>query len=351
MKLRSFGAGVTGVVLVTGSLLLGALPASAATIQVTVPNPAPAETSPYSAGWFAGTITGGDGSATQSEAGLKIVGGTNGYQLLNGDPADAGDVTLAAAAGLGVSTVSGDAFYQISVFGEPGGSEDKQFTTLRPVDPNNLDGDWINSRAFGETAAGTAAPLATHVQLLDQGERAQVLAFGVFVNAGDTVIVRAIGWDADNYLFATAPTATATPTSVVASDTTTEVTITASGFAPDETVVVDFSDPSSAGSEDFVADGDGNVTVSFLGAPGGVGDYIFTFSDGRSGLFSATTTFTVTEAAVVAPPAPATPTTPSATLPNTGLDPMSATIAAGVLLATGAGFVLLSMRRKAAAHR
>ncbi|MBC7590339.1 MAG: hypothetical protein H7226_04750, partial [Salinibacterium sp.] len=125
MKLTSFGAGVTGVALVAGSVLLGALPASAETIPVTVEEPIPVETSPYSAGWFAGTVSGGDGSASQSSAGLEIVGGTAGYQLLNGDPAVAGDVTLAAAAGLGVSAVGGDAYYQVSVFGEPNAVEDK----------------------------------------------------------------------------------------------------------------------------------------------------------------------------------------------------------------------------------
>ena len=186
-----------------------------------MPVPIPAETSPYSPGWFAGTVTEGDGTATQSGADVEIDGGANGYQLLNGDPAFAGDVTLAAATGLGVSTISGDAYYQISVFGEPTDPEDKQFTTLRPVDPNNPAGNWVNSRPIGVTPAGTEAPLAAHVALLDAGQPAQVLAFGVFVNAGDIVTVRAIGWDSDTYLFATAPTAAANPTSVFASDTTT----------------------------------------------------------------------------------------------------------------------------------
>ena len=347
MKLKSFGAGVTGVALIAGSVLLGAMPASAATNQVILPVPIPAEADfdSYPAGWFAGTVSGADGTATQSSAGVEIVGGTNGYQLLNGDPADARNVTLAAATGLGVSTISGDAFYQISVFAEPNNADNKQFTTLRPVDPNGPGGNWVNSRAFDGAPAGTEAPLATHVALLDAGEPAQVLAFGVFVNAGDTVTVRAIGWDSDTYLFATAPTATATPSSVVASDTTTEVTLTGSGFAPGETVAVSGRGPSSSGAfDDAVADAEGIATVTFVGGQGEVGDYVFTFSDRRSGLFSASTQFSILAAPVV------TPVVPAAVLPPTGVDALSAIVAASVLLAAGAGFILLSMRRKAAAQ-
>ncbi|MBG6054445.1 LPXTG-motif cell wall-anchored protein [Salinibacterium sp. CAN_S4] len=340
MKLRSTGAAFAGVALVAGSVLLGAAPASAETIVTTVPTPVPAETSPYSGGWFAGDVSGGNGSATQSAAGLEIVGGAAGYQLLNGDPAVAGTVTLAAATGLGVSTTGGDAFYQVSVFGEPTSDGDKQFTTLRPVVAGDLAGNWVNSRAIGATPAGTEAPLDTHVALLDAGEPAQVLAYGVFVNAGETVTVRAIGWNGDNFLFAAAPTATATPSSVAVSDTTTAVTIIGSGFAPGETVIIGVSAPSSGGTEEVVADADGNAIIAFTGAPGEIGDYSFTFSD-VSALFQATTTFSVVADAVVTPAAP--------TLPNTGVDPSTATIGAVVLLVSGAGFLLYSMRRKALA--
>jgi LPXTG-motif cell wall-anchored protein len=348
MKLSSFGAGLTGAALVAGSLLLGILPASAETIPVTAPDPIPAETAPYSAGWFAGDVAGGDGSTAQTAAGLEIVGGTSGYQLLNGDPAVAGTVGLAAATGLGVSTTGGAAFYQISVFGEPTSAGDKEFTTLYPVDARDLSGNWTNSRAFGVTAAGTQAPLATHVALLDAGEPAQVLAFGLFVNAGETATVRAIGWDGDNYLFATAPTATASPTAVEESNTAAEVTVTGSGFAPNEVVTVATSGVAGDSSEEFTADDAGDVVLVYTADQGagslGLGDYVVTFSD-ASGLFSASTTFSVVADAIVTPGAPPAAAAPAATLANTGVDAMAAVVAAGVLLAAGAGLILVSMRR------
>lgn len=344
MRFRSFGAGTMGVALVAGSVFLGASPVNADTIIATVPNPVPVETSPYAAGWFAGDVASGDGFATQSAAGLTITGGANGYQLLNGDPAVATDITLAAAAGLGVSTAGGNAFYQISVFGEP----NTQFTTLRPVDPTDLAGNWATSQAFGTYAANAEDTLAAFTIALDAGEPAQVLAFGVFVNAGTTVVVRAIGWNGDNYLFAAAPAATANPATVAESDVTAEVTVSGLGFAPGELVTVTTSGLAGVSSEVIEADADGNVVLVYTADTGAgsleQGDYVFTFSD-SSGLFAASTTFSVVADAVVAP---AAPIAPAATLANTGIDAMTAVVAASVLFAAGGGLIMLSQRRKTA---
>jgi len=343
MKLKSFGAGITGVALVAGSVLLGAVPATAYTIDVTAPSPIPPETNPYSAGWFAGGVTGGNGSATQSAAGLTIVGGSAGYQLLNGDPdaKDLGDTT-AAAANLAVSTTGGDAFYQISVFAEPGAS-DEGFTTLRPVDAQDLSGDWVNSQPFeadaGTTAAGTAAALSTHLGLLDQGVAAKVLAFGVFVNAGDTVVLRAMSWNGDTYLFADAPTVTLSATSVPEAGTD-PITVTATGFAPGENVSIGLGSGNSGGEEGTaVANADGVVTYEL--AKPGVGAYTVSVLS-LDKLFSDSADFEVVAAAVVGEP------TPAGGLPATGVDVMSSIIAASALLFAGAGFLVFSLRRKAA---
>lgn len=336
MKLKAFGAGIVGLAFVAGSVALAA-PAHAATIEVDASS-IPAESNPYAAGWFAGSVAGGTGSAAQSAAGLAIVGGATGYQLLNGAPANGVGNTTAAASNLAVSTVGGDAFYQISVFAEPG-EADPGFTTLRPVDAHNLGGDWVNSRAFSATApvaAGTAAPLSTHLGLLDELVPAEVLAFGVFVNGGDNVTLRSISWNGDAYLFNDAAlqfSATSVPFS-----STDPVVMTVSGFAPGDEIDLFLNAPAGSGLLATVfANADGIVTHTFA-AGGAIGTYTVTATsqiDVRevSGSFAI-----VADVAVGAP----------AALPPTGADARGSIIAGSALLFAGAGFILFSMRRKAA---
>ncbi|EPR75002.1 hypothetical protein ADILRU_2720 [Leifsonia rubra CMS 76R] len=347
MKLTSFGAGLTGVALVAGSILLGAVPATAATIDVTAPVPIPDEASfeSYPEGWFAGEVTGGDGTASQDERGLEINPGTTGYQLLNGDPANGTGNTTAAATNPAVSTTGGDAFYQISVFAEPGQSE-PGFTTLRPVDAQNLNGNWVNSRAFpADTAIGgtvaelTGAPLAIHLGFLDDGVAAEVLAFGVFMNPGDPVTLRAISWNGDTYLFADAPTVTVSAASIPEAGTD-PIIVTATGFAPGEEVSIGLGSGYSGGEVDTaVANAEGVVTYE-LKKPG-AGSYTVSVSS-IDGLFSNFATFEVVAAAVVDEASPADE------LPPTGVGVMSSIIAASALLFAGAGLLVFSMRRKAA---
>lgn len=334
MKLSRLAAGGAGLALVAASVFGATAAASADDIDVVVPNPIPAEGSSYPAGWFAGDVTGGPGSASQSPAGLTIVGGVAGYQLLNGDPVNGSPISLADALSYQqVSTTGGDAFFQISVFGEPGASN-QQFTTLRPVDASiPWDGQWTSSQSVAGLTANQPYTKAALIAALDGDAAAQVLAFGVFVNAGDTVTVRAIDFGGDTYVFAAQPGILVSPSSVALADRSKPVTVTGSGFAPGETVYFGFGGENGGGLLDDVEAGeDGTASITFIPGELAEGQYTFSVSD-ESGSFGVFAPFSITANAVAA-------------LPATGLDTTGALAAGGVLLMAGAALALMTLRRK-----
>ena len=339
MKISRIAASGAGIALIAASTFVGAAAANAEDIDVTVPSPLPAETSPYSAGWFAGDVTGGDGTAVQSAAGLTITGGTNGFQLLNGDPVNGAPISLSAALSYQqVSAVGGDAFFQISVFGEPG----TEFTTLRPVDATNIWGQWTTSQSVAGLTANDPYTKEQLLAALDGGATAaEVLAYGVFVNAGTTSTLRAIYFGDNTYYFTSVrPTLSVNPTSLTVAQASTPITLTGAGFAPGETVSIGIGFGNSGDSlGEVVADENGaftfthtfeGVTEPFTGT---------LFAGDESGLFSATADFSVV----------ANPVAPAAVLPATGFDSSSFLLLGGVLLLAGAGVAVATVRRKASA--
>lgn len=333
MKLSRIAAGGAGLALVAVSTFVGATAASA--VDVVLPS-IPAETSPYSPGWFAGNVSGGDGTAVQSAAGLLITGGTNGYQLLNGDPASVTDVSLTEALNSpGAYTSTGEAFFQISVFGEPG----TQFTTLRPVVSTDTAGAWYSSQSVAGLTANTPYTAAELIAALDGDAPAEVLAFGVFVNAGTTANLTSIVFDNEFYAFNEGPVA---PTLTVAPGTVTpeqlvdpgvNVTLTGTpGYFAYVTVVGPTGQEDEIGS--FTIDETGVLVVNIVWEGGTPAEGTYTvnvgYSSGNSGdLLS--TTFVVKKA-----------------LAATGLDATSTLLLGGVLLAAGAGIAVATLRRKAA---
>lgn len=334
MKLKAYAASTAGLALIAGATLLGAAPAHAADIPVVVPNPIPSENpAGYDPFWFAGTVTGGDGTAVQDASGLVITGGTNGFQLLNGAAEDDPSITLNDALDYqAVSTAGGDAFYQISVFAEP----DTDFTTLRPVVASETWGDWELSRDVAGLTAGAPYTKTEIITALDAGSPAQVLAFGVFVNAGDTVTLRGLVFNGDNYLFAQRPSIAVSPASIQLSERgTTVVTLTASGFAADEDVYIGVSTQNGGGLVDIVpADADGTISyVLDVTAEWEQGEYTFGVSD-EGGVFFNQAVFSIVANALAA----------------TGLEVTGGIIGAGILLTAGAAFVVITLRRRAAAE-
>jgi hypothetical protein len=328
MKLSRIAAAGAGVALIAGSVFVGGVAANAADIPVTLPV-IPAETSPYSAGWFAGTVAGGDGTAVQGTGGLVITGGTEGYQLLNGDPVGTSVSFADAFSYQGVSAVGGNAFYQISLFANAG----TDFTTLRPVDTTNLWGDWTLSQSVDGLTAGTSYTKDEITTALALGDAPQVLAFGIFVNAGDTVTLRGLIFNEDSYLFAAAPTLTIAPAKVAIGDTTTVVTITGTGFTPGETTYLGASSSNGAGLVDQpVADASGNIVYTFtLWANAEIDDVTYSISD-EGGVFSASAVFSVV----------------AKTLAATGVDLTAPIFGTGLVLVAGFGLLMVARRKSAA---
>jgi hypothetical protein len=333
MKSKSFFGGAAAVAVLTGVSLLGAAPAQAAEIYVDLPDPIPAEVAPYAPVWFAGTVAGGTGTAVQGESGLVITGGAQGYQLLNGTPASSAPVTLADALGnyTAVSSI-GDAFYQISLFGE--GAADSAFTTLRPVVADEPWGNWTTSQSVEGLTANAPYTKDALLAALDAGQAAEVLAFGVFINAGDTVTLRTIAFNGDEYSFYTAqPTLTVSPAKLELKDATKPITLTASGFGPGEDVTFGAATENSGGLiGEAVADADGVASMVFNFEPGvEVGEFTF-FANDISGLYGASAPFSITANALAA----------------TGSELSPFVVAAGVLLALGGAGAVVFARRSAA---
>lgn len=326
MKLSKFATGMAGLALVAGATLLGAVPANAADIDVVIPNPIPDENpAGYDPTWFAGDIAGGDGSAIQDSTGLVITGGTTGFQLLNGAAEDDASLTLTAALDYqALSANGGEAFFQIAVFGEPG----TEFTTLRPVVAGDLWGTWEVSQPVAGLATGTEYTKDELIAALDAGTPAHVLAFGVFVNAGDTVTLRGIYFDGDSYLFAAAPTLAVAPAELQLSQRSTPVTLTANGFLPGEDVYIGFGSGYSGALLDVVtAEADGSVVYVVDVTEFEVGAYTFSVSD-EGGVLGASADFEIVANALAA----------------TGLEATGLLVGAGVLLAAGTVFLVVRRR-------
>lgn len=334
MKLSRIAAGGAGLALIAVSTFVGATAASA--VDVVLPAPIPAETNPYSAGWFAGAVTGGDGTAVQSATGLLINGGTNGYQLLNGDPANGTVVSLTEALttpGANIST--GEAFLQVSVFGEPG----TEFTTLRPVVATDPAGDWTTSQSVAGLTANAPYSTAALIAALDGGAPAQVLAFGVFVNAGVETNLTGIFFNGEFHRFSAAPVAptltvepgTVTPAQLI--DPGVNVTLVGTpGYFAFVTVVGPTGQEDEIGS--FELDETGVLVVNIVWEGGTPAEGTYTvnvgYGNGNSG-DTLSTTFVVKKA-----------------LAATGLDSTSTLLLGGILLAAGAGIAFMTLRRKAA---
>ncbi|HWR84514.1 MAG TPA: LPXTG cell wall anchor domain-containing protein, partial [Rhodoglobus sp.] len=214
---------------------------------------------------------------------------------------------------------------------------DREFTTLRPVVADDLWGLWTTSRSVAGLTANAPYTVAQLVAALDAGEAAKVLAFGVFVNAGDTVLVRGISFNGDDYLFYTGePTLTASVTSLELKNVTQPITLTASGFQPGQDVYFGVGNGGSGGGigdAPVVADASGVATVQYsFPADTELGTYYFSAAD-ESGYFGVSIEFTVIANQLAAT--------------GEGVNPWF--LGAGILLALGGtGAIIFARRAKKA---
>ncbi|HEY4270169.1 MAG TPA: hypothetical protein VGM94_18445 [Galbitalea sp.] len=308
----------------------------------------PAETSPYPAGWFKGTIA-NPGTLASTVGGLSITGAV---QLLNGTPGTGSLSTLVDAAGL---TNSGDANFQISLFanGTTG------FTTLHPLTDGDAGltstGMWETSQVIAADATngnGIAYAAGADASLADLeaaiGSDATLLAFGAIVPVGHSAVISSITWNGKTYRFTPHATGTVTPSKLSQKDFTTAgkgVTATFSGFIPGESVQPGYG---TGGEGDtiggpIVADANGSITVTWV-APS-------SFAAGTNydiAAFGATSGVDVQLPIVVTANAadPAVPAGP--TLATTGADPTELLGAAGILFVAGIAAIAFALYRRRA---
>lgn len=269
MRVSCVIATAAAIALISGSTLTVSGTASAAGESYVTASQFVNETSPYPAGWFKGTVA-NPGTITTVPGGLSVVGP---FQILNGTPgaAPAGGLTaLASTATLNVA--SGDADFQIPLFSGP---LQTGFSTLRPDTFNqaglNPLAGWTTSRLFHSFPAGSSHTLPQYdAEAAASGVALQLLAYGAFVNPGQTALISTIGFNGDITHFTPVPTGVATPNSLSVSDFTTAgkgVTVTLTGFVPGETVEEVFAGGNNGESNVLhTADGNGTVTFSFVGS-------------------------------------------------------------------------------------
>ena len=324
MKLSRIVATGAAFSLVAASVLLGASAANAADYYVDGET-FPAEVSPYSAEWFVGGGT--TGTLTSQSNGLNMTGKA---QILNGDTPATGLQALVDSAGFDVD--AGDAFFQVPVFTGPGGTN---YTTLRPAVSNSVAAAptdmWITSGAFGGFLAGGTASLQDFIAAMDSDY--EVLAFGAFVDTGDSAVIRSITWNGDTHYFGFKPPAgTVTPSSLTVSALAdTGVTFNMTGFVGADTLQCSLF---PAVTDQLVnVNPDGTATFTFAGTLP-VGDYVISCADSNPdtdrivGAF-----FTVTAnlpALAATGPADATPFV----------------LGGALLLLIGAGATVFAVRRK-----
>ena len=349
---RRAAALATGLAVVAGSTLLIAGPASAAEIQVTADQIAPNEAN-Y-AGWHEGVATPG-APAVLSDAGLTMTGDSQiiyGFNNTGGVPVEAGGF-LDAAASISYASVEDDLYFQIPVFAD--GTSDT-FTTLRPVAPGveNLGGDWVVSRNVpGLATDATYTPAELSEALGDFN----LLAFGVFANAGTVDTLQSVTFGADTYNFAApvvAPERSVVidPDTIYLSDIRTGgagFTVTIAGFTPGDTLSIAVTDPNGEvfgaadGGNTFIADENGGAVLPDLTLQGEgiqVGTYTFRVTDTAGD-------FREDSIAVIADPVAAGAPVP--TLADTGSDSgILVGGAAALLLLGAAGMLFAAARRKGA---
>jgi hypothetical protein len=201
MKFNKLAAAGATFALVVGSVV--GIGAAASAIDVPIDQIGVEGASYPAATWFLGNPVGP--ALSQDTTGLTIPGQN---QLLYGQ-----STTVATGAAFtdlidgAAFAATGTATFQVPVFFD--GTANTAFTTLRPAVPGTptTSTEWISSRTIASLGltAGVAVPFATIAAAFDTAADAEVLAFGVFVNAGDTAVLQSVTWNGETWTFA-APT-------------------------------------------------------------------------------------------------------------------------------------------------
>ncbi|KQT02383.1 hypothetical protein [Cellulomonas sp. Leaf395] len=207
MKINKLTAVGATLALATASVL--GLGAAANAIDVPIGSIG-VEGATYPAGtWFLGNPVGP--ALAQDTTGLTITGQN---QLLYGQTTvvETGAEFTSLIGGASVAPATGNYAFQVPVFFD--GAGNAEFTTLRPAVPGTplTTTDWISSQNVPSLGlvANAAVPFATIAAAFQAAGDAEVLAFGLFVPAGQTVVLSTVTWGGTTWNFAT-PTAPVVP--------------------------------------------------------------------------------------------------------------------------------------------
>lgn len=202
MKRSRLSAASAAGALTAIAVLGGAMPSSAATAYVLASDLGTEGTS-YPDGWFIGNPQ-PEVAPSSTDAGLLLTGKV---QLLDGGVIS--DPDLSDLVDDAVVTATGTWTFQIPVFLDPENAEDKQFTTFRPAQPGSVDTEtqWVSSRSVAGLTANAPVDFAAIEAAFDAAEAPDVLASGVFVNAGDSATLQSVTWNGDTSVFTPEPVA------------------------------------------------------------------------------------------------------------------------------------------------
>jgi LPXTG-motif cell wall-anchored protein len=206
---RTVAGGLAALMLASGSALLAAVPAHAATTHVPASSIAPDDTNYL--GWHAE-----QGSFAEQWNGLRIGAGSNSY-VLNGlvntlQPGIPTDGTALGAL-IGTSSIVGtgaivlEVPYSVTDVGTP--TTILTWGTLRSSSPlasgvsPTLSTTFMSSRALGTIPAGTVRPLSEFLTELDAaGGDVRYSGFGFWASTqSPAAVVSSMNWDGDTYTF------------------------------------------------------------------------------------------------------------------------------------------------------
>jgi hypothetical protein len=206
MKFTKLAAAGATLALAVGSVVGIGVAASAIDVPV---DEIGTETNPYAeAAWFLGNPVGP--ALTQDTTGLTIVGQN---QLLYGQstPGVTGAEFQAFVEGAAFASTGSPATFQVPVFFD--GEANTGFTTLRPAVTGTpvTTTQWISSQTVAGLTANVPVSFEEIVAAFGEGDAAEILAFGIFVDAGSTTVLQSVTWGGETWTFATAEAVVPTP--------------------------------------------------------------------------------------------------------------------------------------------
>ena len=341
VRLPRLAVSAIGVAIVAASALAIVAPASGATPEVTYITAAQVGTSPITAGGF--QIVNGN-TPVSGLSGLSI----NGYARLGYGFAAPLDMTTGTA----LQSVAAASAYQspnsnvaqpIIYWTDQSGAVQTLTSTTQGGAFNNPASMWVSSASIRGYTNATLS--AYDLALSSETATVEIVGVGVFLFVQGTGTYSSLTANGAKFSFLPEPVSTAPTTLTATQYASTGITVTTSGFLPNETgIVVGLGNGGTGGPIGTVdADAQGVITYARIEPTPANGSYTLSFFGSVSDpqVFE----FTVTGAAGSGAGTP-TATAAAAALAATGTDSFAPLAAGGVLLLGGAALAIVAIRRR-----